>query len=186
MSEMTEASMEQLQPKPRSERIRFRGPAPEEGKLLHRLVDEGGTLELNTTYKYVLFADHFAGTTTVAEHDGEIVGFVSAYRPPSHPDTVFVWQIGVNPRMRGRGVARGLLEAMVRRPGCRGVRYLEATVTPSNLASRRLFQSFARHQGAPFEWSAGYPGELFGAPGEHEPENLIRIGPFTAGATALS
>lgn len=186
MSEMTEAVMEQLRPQPRSDRIRYRAPAPEEGKLLHRLVDEGGTLELNTTYKYVLFADHFAGTTTVAEHDGQVVGFVSAYRPPSHPDTVFVWQIGVHPRMRGRGVARGLLEAMVRRPGCRGVRYLEATVTPSNLASRRLFQSFARHQGAPHEWSDGYPGELFGTPGEHEPENLIRVGPFTAGATALS
>lgn len=188
MSEMTETTFEQVQKKqdarPASDRVRFRGAAPEDGAALHQLVDRGGVLELNTAYSYVLMCDHFASTTVVAEHDGDVVGFVTAYRPPSHPDTVFVWQIGVDPRMRGRGVARGILQALVRRPACRGVRYLEATVTPSNTASRRLFQSFARHQAAPFEWSDGYPGAAFGE--GHEPEDLIRIGPFTAGASALS
>lgn len=185
MSEMTEMSFEQQQQvRPKSDRIRFRGAAPEDGQALHALVERGGVLELNTAYSYVLMCDHFASTTVVAEHDGEVVGFVTAYRPPSHPDTVFVWQIGVDPRMRGRGVARNILHALVKRPACRGVRYLEATVTPTNMASRRLFQSFARHQSASYEWSDGYPGEAFGD--GHEPEDLVRIGPFTAGVSALS
>jgi diaminobutyrate acetyltransferase len=183
---MTETTFErrETEARPRSDRIRYRGASPEDGKALYDLVDDGGVLELNTCYSYVLMCDHFGSTTVVAEHDGEAVGFVTAYRPPSHPDTVFVWQIGVHPRMRGRGVARGILEALVKRPACRGVRYLEATVTPSNTASRRLFQSFARSYGAPYEWSEGYPGTIFGE--DHEPEDLIRIGPFTAGASALS
>ncbi|HJL19330.1 MAG TPA: diaminobutyrate acetyltransferase [Sandaracinaceae bacterium LLY-WYZ-13_1] len=181
---MTETTFDRPQARPERDRIRYRGAAPEDGAKLHRLVDEGGVLELNTCYSYVLMCDHFGSTTVVAEHADEPVGFVTAYRPPSHPDTVFVWQIGVDRRMRGRGVARGILQALVKRPACRGVRYLEATVTPSNTASRRLFQSFARSYGASFEWSECYPGSIFGE--GHEPEELIRIGPFTAGASALS
>jgi L-2,4-diaminobutyric acid acetyltransferase len=170
--------------------IRYRGAAPEDGRSLHRLVDDGGVLELNTTYSYVLMCDHFAATTVIAEHGiaangGAPVGFVTAYRPPSRPEAVFVWQIGVHPSMRGRGVARGLLDFLVRRPACRGVRFLEATVTPNNVPSRRLFTSFARHRGASFEWSDGYPGALFGAADDHEPEHLIRIGPLVSG-TSLS
>ena len=175
--------------------IRFRGAAPDDGLALHRLVDDGGVLELNTTYSYVLMCDHFAGTTVIAEHGtglngiaenrGAPVGFVTAYRPPSRPEAVFVWQIGVHPSMRGRGVARGLLDFLVKRPACRGVRFLEATVTPSNVPSRRLFTSFARHRGASFEWSDGYPGEIFSAADDHEPEHLIRIGPLVSG-TSLS
>lgn len=185
MSESTEPTFASLeQARPRSERIRFRGAAPEDGRELYQLVEDGGVLELNTCYSYVLMCDHFSSTTVVAEHDDQTVGFVTAYRPPSHPDTIFVWQIGVHPRMRGRGVARGILEALVKRPACRGVRYLEATVTPSNTASRRLFQSFARRYGAPYEWSEGYRGSMFGR--GHEAEELIRVGPFAAGASALS
>ena len=166
-------------------RIRYRTAAPEDGKVLHTLVEDGGILELNSCYSYVLMCDHFAATTMIAEVLGEARGFVTAYRPPSHPDTVFVWQIGVHPSLRGRGVARGLLDALVARPACRGVRYLEATVTPSNTASRRLFQSFARHRGSPCVESGGYPGTIF-AEEAHEAERLIRIGPFTSGANALS
>ncbi len=162
-------------------RVRCREARPEDGRALHRLVEDGGVLELNSCYSYVLMCDHFAATTVVAEHDGEPVGFVTAYRPPSRPDTVFVWQVGTHPRMRGRGVARAMLDALLARPACRGVRFLEATVTPSNVASRRLFASFARHRGAGLESTRGYDGSLFAEDG-HEPEDLIRVGPFVPGA----
>lgn len=158
-------------------RVRYRGASPEDGKRLHALVERGGVLELSSCYSYVLMCHHFGGTTVVAEAGGEVVGFVTAYRPPTHPDTVFVWQIGVDPRARGRGVARGLLDALLKRPACNDVRFLEATVTPSNVASRRLFASFARRRGAALVTGGGYPSRLFAEDG-HEPEDLIRIGPF--------
>jgi len=157
--------------------LTFREATPEDGPVVFRLVKDGGTLEVNTQYAYVLLCDHFRATTIVCEHEGQLVGFVAAYRPPTHPDAVFVWQIGVSPTMRGRGVARSILDALVEHPGCDGVHYLEATVTPSNTASRRLFESFARHRDAAFEWTPYYdPSHL----GDHEPEDLIRTGPFSA------
>lgn len=159
--------------------VSYREATPEDGPVVFELVETCGTLERNTGYAYVLLADHFRDTTILAESDGEVVGFVAAYRPPTHPDTVFVWQVGVHPKMRGRGLARSILDALVGRPGCEGVRYLEATVTPSNAASRRLFESFARRHGADAEWSAKYPAAFFG--GNHEPEDLVRIGPLNAG-----
>lgn len=156
--------------------VRFREARPEDGRALHRMVERCGALERNTGYAYVVYCDHFRATTLIAERDGEPVGFVLGHRPPTHPDTVFVWQVGVLPNGRGLGVAGGLLDALVRRPGCRRVRFLEATVAPSNEASRRLFESFARRRGAPAAWSDGYPSTFFD--GSHEPEPLVRIGPF--------
>jgi L-2,4-diaminobutyric acid acetyltransferase len=157
--------------------IRTRGPRATDGRAVHALVREAGGLERNTGYAYVLLCDHFADTGVVAERDGRLVGFVAAYRPPSDPDAVFVWQVGVHPSARGQGLGRRLLDAVLQRPGSRGARFLTATVAPSNAASRRLFQGFARRRGAPFTWSDGYAAHLFA--GGHEPEPLIRIGPMT-------
>lgn len=161
--------------------VAIRGPRPQDGRRMHALLDKIGGLERNTGYAYVLVSDHFSSTSVVAEEAGHLVGFVAAYLIPSRPDTVFVWQVGVHPGLRGRGVGRSLLRAVVDRPGCTEVGYLEATVAPSNTASRRLFESFASTQGAEFNWSDGYPESFFENP--HEPERLIRIGPFGKGAT---
>lgn len=154
--------------------VSFREARPDDGRALFEMVEAIGTLERNTGYAYVVYCDHFRATTLIAERGGAPVGFVLAHRPPTHPDTVFVWQVGVRAEGRGLGVAGGLLDALARR--CRGVRFLEATVTPTNEASRRLFESFARRRGAPVAWSDGYPSTFFH--GSHEPERLIRIGPF--------
>ncbi|MCA9607327.1 MAG: diaminobutyrate acetyltransferase [Myxococcales bacterium] len=157
-----------------SRAVSFREARPADGRTLFAMVEAVGTLERNTGYAYVVYCDHFRATTLIAERDGSPVGFVLAHRPPTHPDTVFVWQVGVLPAGRGLGVAGGLLDALAGRS--RGVRFLEATVTPTNEASRRLFESFARRRGAPVAWTDGYPSTFFH--GSHEPERLVRIGPF--------
>ena len=154
-----------------------RPPRLEDGGPIRRLIDEIGTLEANTSYAYLLMATHFAPTCTVAELDGELIGFVWGYRPPSDPSTWFVWQVGVSPAARGLGVARTLLTAALRQPGNAGVRWLEATVEPDNQASRALFTSMARRMGASLEVRPHFEPEHFAAPG-HAPEHLFRIGPL--------
>jgi L-2,4-diaminobutyric acid acetyltransferase len=58
----------------------------------------------------------------------------------------------------------------------RGCRFVEATVTPDNTASDRLFAAFARDRDAELRRTPLLPGELF--PGDHQPEELYRIGPL--------
>jgi L-2,4-diaminobutyric acid acetyltransferase len=138
---------------------------------------ESGVLDENSPYAYLLLATHFADSSVIAEADGRVVGFIGGYRPPSRPDATFVWQVAVDPVARRRGLGKRMLHHMVDLPANRTVRFLEATVTPSNRPSRRLFESFAEDRGAPAEWSEWFLGSHFG-PGGHEAEELVRIGPL--------
>ncbi len=151
-----------------------------DGPAIWRLVRDSGTLDRNSLYAYLLLCRQFADTCLVADAGGAVAGFVVAFRPPREPQAIFVWQIGVAAAARGRGLASELLERLLQQPGCRGVSRLEATVTPSNEASRALFRSFARRRGARLTVAPGFGPELFAGTG-HEAEELYRIGPLDAG-----
>jgi len=157
--------------------ITFRHPTIPDGLALWRLVGEAGTLDLNSTYAYLVVCRDFAETCLVAEEAGRIAGFVTGYRPPRKPDTVFVWQIGVAPEARGRGLGSLVLDRLLQSDACSTVRFLETNVTPSNRASRALFQGLARRLRTPIEELEGFESSLFPDP-SHEPERLLRIGPF--------
>jgi|SRR5690606_2653978 len=162
---------------PHAASLTLRTATRADGARIWQLVEESGVLEPNTCYAYLLLSSHFADTCVVAERDGQLLGFVAAYRPPTHPTSVFVWQIGVRAEARGLGLGKRLLHALVALPGCRDVSHLEATVAPSNIPSQRLFEGFAREQGVPCERSRGFVAEDFGGL-DHEAEPLLRIGPL--------
>ena len=164
-------------PKQHSDGLVLRPPRLEDGAAMWRLVEECGVLDRNSSYVYLLVADKFADTSIVAEEDGRVVGFVSGFRPPRQDDVLFVWQVAVHDSVRGRGVAGRMLRYMVEQPACDGVRYVETTVTPSNQPSRAMFASLTRALETECNESAGYEGHLFPT-GNHEPERLLRIGPF--------
>lgn len=148
-----------------------------DAKEISRLVRDSGVLNENSCYAYLLLCDHFRDTCYVAESSDEVVGFVAAYCPPSRPDSVFVWQIGVAPGSRRHGLGKQLLHRLVASPACGDVRYLEATITPSNVSSQRLFTSFADELNASVEVETCYLSEHFDTPFP-EPEVLYRIGPL--------
>lgn len=158
----------------------LREPQASDGAAVWELVRRAGGLDVNSAYCYMMVCDYFKETCVVAEREKRIVGFVSAFRPPERPDDLFVWQIAVHPSQRGQGIATALLEELIRRQGRRrsGAWYMEATVAPSNAASRALFGKMAERYGTACEETAGYPGEWFPAETPHEEERRLRIGPF--------
>jgi len=159
-------------------RILLRKPGEKDGAAMWRLVQDSGVLDPNSAYAYLMYCKYFADTCVIAECDGEAVGFLTAFRPPTAPDTVFIWQIGVSKKHRGKGVGSQMIRELLQSAGCTGVRYLEATVSPSNVPSAALFRKTAKMLNTCCEVAECFPAELF--PKEHEAEWTYRIGPIKA------
>ena len=157
--------------------LTLRTPQLPDGKAVHELIRRCPPLDLNSSYNYFLLCSHFADTCVVGEKDGVIASFLSAYVPPHRPDTIFVWQVAVDETLRGHGAASRMLDALLARPACEGVRYLETTISPSNTPSRTLFARFAQKRDLTITDEVFISREQFGGE-DHEEEILYRIGPF--------
>ncbi|MBI2502305.1 MAG: diaminobutyrate acetyltransferase [Candidatus Latescibacteria bacterium] len=157
--------------------LTLRKPLLRDGAAICWLVKTSQPLERNSCYAYLLLCQHFPDTCVVAEQNGEIVGFLSAYRPPASPEVIFVWQVAVRQEARGRGVATAMLTELLSRRACRDISFLEATISPSNRASQALFRSLARQLETQCEEIPLFAADLFGGEA-HEEEILFRIGLF--------
>lgn len=157
---------------------RFRTPRVDDAEAMWRIVDRTDNLDDNSPYLYLLLCRDFAQTCIVAEdEEGDLVGFVTGYRRPERPDTYFLWQVTVAASQRGKGLARRMVRELLAGLAEDGVRRLEATVTPSNEPSMRMFRGFARELGVECRETMIFPETLF-PDGDHEDEVLFAIGPF--------
>src|SRR2546422_546004 len=88
-------------------------PSVADGAALWRIAKESGTLDLNSSYSYLLWCRDFAATSAVVRaeggYGGEPVGFVTGYVRPEDPGTLLVWQVAVDAAYRGHGLAAALL-----------------------------------------------------------------------------
>ena len=126
----------------------LRHPKSTDGYQVNQLIERCKPLDTNSTYCNLLQCLHFADTCIMAEDqaDGALLGFISAYRKPAEPNTLFVWQVAIDKRARGEGLSRSLLDSLLASDACAGVTHLETTITADNAASWGLFESFARSQ----------------------------------------
>jgi len=157
-------------------RLSFRAPVASDGPAIYALVERCKPLDLNSRYCYLILCEHFSSTCVVAEREGECLAFMTAYLSTERPDTLFVWQIAVDAELRGQGVAKRLLAEVLARPALKKVRFVEATVNPSNDASRGIYHALARPYATEVHESLLFATDLLGD-GDHEQENLIRVGP---------
>jgi len=165
-------------------RLSFRAPVANDGPAIHALVERSKPLDLNSRYCYIILCEHFSSTCVVVEEAGELVGIVTAFIPPEHHDTLFIWQVAVDTSMRGQGLAKRMLRHLLSRHNMKRIRYVEATVNPSNEASRSLFRSLANDGTCDMYEELIFPAKMFGN-GDHEQENLIRVGPIDSVSKTL-
>ncbi len=154
--------------------LRLRKPTKGDGSDVWALIGRCKPLDENSMYMNLVQCDHFADTCVLAEHDGEVVGWVSAHIPPGRPSTVFVWQVAVCSSMRGIGLGGRMLSALLDRPACAKVSQLETTITRDNDASWGLFRGFAKRLGGDLTHAPHYEREAH-FDGAHDTEHLVTI-----------
>lgn len=158
--------------------IVFRNPKTLDGKNLWEIAKASNTLDVNSAYHYLIMCRHFKKTCIVTEKQGQVIGFVIAYIPTDSPDTVFIWQVAVDEKQRGQGLGVDMLIHVFKKVKVFHVNNIDATITPSNKASIKLFTAVARRLKAPFEFEkVFFSGADFGQ-NVHEPEILFHIGPI--------
>jgi L-2,4-diaminobutyric acid acetyltransferase len=161
--------------------VTLRRPTDGDGYPLHELVARCQPLDTNSAYCNLLQCSDFADTAIAAVNaEGQLVGFISGYCPPSRPDTLFVWQVAVDASMRGQGLALRMLMALIARVAKeQGIRNLETTISPDNGASQALFKKAFAKLGVDYSTRTLFSrAEHFA--GKHEDEVLYRAGPFAA------
>ncbi|TPQ19958.1 diaminobutyrate acetyltransferase [Streptomyces sporangiiformans] len=161
------------------EGLRLDRPEVADGAALWRIAKDSRTLDLNSSYSYLLWCRDFAGTSVVARDTaGEPVGFVTGYVRPEQPHTLLVWQVAVDAAYRGRGLAAALLDGLTAQVAQNhALTSVETTITPGNTASERLFTSYAERHRTTVEREVLFDTEHF-PDGPHAPEVLYRIGPL--------
>ncbi|MGO3892338.1 MAG: diaminobutyrate acetyltransferase [Paenalcaligenes sp.] len=161
--------------------IVLRAPSEKDGARIHQLIQACPPLDVNSLYAYLLLATHFSQTSLVAEQQGRLVGFVSAYIPPSKSNVLFVWQVAVHSQCRGQALGLRMLQQLLRRSSLAHIRYVETTVSPDNPASRAMFSRVAKQYCTRINEQAWFEAEHFGQQ-QHAEEPLLRIGPLPARA----
>lgn len=152
----------------------LRRPRAEDGAAIWKLVRSCRPLDENSMYCNLIQCDHFADTCVLAEVHGDVVGWVSAYVMPNDPETLFFWQVAVGEQMRGLGLGALMLQSILGRDACNGVRRVQTTITSENEASWALFRKFGRLQGTSLDVQPYYTQALH-FQNRHKTENLVTI-----------
>ena len=154
--------------------VTFRKPVREDGAEIWELIRSCKPLDENSMYCNLLQSDHFRDTCIVAERDGQIIGWISAYITPHDEECVFVWQVAVSPDARGIGLGTRMLSALMVREECEDVKRMQTTITLDNDASWGLFRKFADQNDAILTSDAHFTRDTHFA-GEHATEHMVTI-----------
>ena len=158
-------------------RIRLRAPRATDGARVWDLIEATPALDANSLYANLLQCSDFADTCALAECDGELVGWMSGYRPPNAPDTLFVWQICVSEAARGQGLGKRMVAEVLSRPANQSVQQISCTITEANAASWALFGGIAKAFDAPLQRAKHFTRDAHFA-GRHDSEFAVTIGPI--------
>lgn len=125
-------------------KVTIRKPQIHDGKEIWKLIGRIGNLDLNSEYCYFMLSDLFSNQCAVVvdENSQELLGFALCFIRPEKKDILFVWQIGVDQKAQGNGLAKQMVNFIVDNQDHK-ISYIQATVTEDNNSSKALFSSIA-------------------------------------------
>lgn len=125
----------------------IRNVCPSDVSKVRKLVQACEPLTLHTAVTYGVLLRSFPDTCFVAETSGELSGFISSVRGTAHPEAIYVWQIGVVPSARGKGLSLRLIDSVAMAANRIGCSVLQVGIEPSNDHSLSVFRAYAHRKG---------------------------------------
>lgn len=98
-----------------------------------------------------LFLDHFADTSSIAEDEQGLAGFLVGFDSPTQRHVAYVHFVGVRPDLRRSGLAADLYGRFVERTRAVGRSEVHAITSPVNEGSIRFHQRIGFTVGGPVE-----------------------------------
>ena len=155
----------------------FRTPQSTDGQAVHALVSRCPPLDTNSLYCNLLQCSYFRDSSIAVEHNGEIASFVSGFVTHTKPDVLFIWQVAVDEKYRGLGLAKKMILELLKRKGLKSVKYIETTITPDNTSSWHLFKSVSVALETELKSETLFD-QTKHFNNQHASEQLVKIGPF--------
>ncbi|MDX1301295.1 diaminobutyrate acetyltransferase [Photobacterium sp.] len=152
----------------------FRAPNIGDGDQVHKLIAACSPLDVNSSYCNFLQSTHFRQTCIIAECNDEIAGFISSYLKPENNRELFVWQVAVAPKYRGKGLAFHMLKELLMRDSLEQVKAVETTITKDNQGSWSLFKKLDKANDSQGSVTT-FLDEHKHFKGKHDTEYLYRI-----------
>ncbi|MFG2586096.1 GNAT family N-acetyltransferase [Streptomyces malaysiensis] len=88
-----------------------------------------------------LFLQFFSGTSLVLEDDADIRAFLIGFYAADNDEEAYIHFVGVDPTLRGQGLARRLYTEFLRRAAGAGRREVRAITSPGNTGSIAFHQA---------------------------------------------
>ncbi len=161
------------------ENITIRKQELADAKEVYNLVRDTNILDVNSEYLYLLQSTYFRNTCVVAVENKNIIGFVSGFIDPNDSKTLFVWQVGVDEKYRGFGLAKKMIMEILSNNIQKNIEYIQTTISPSNKSSESLFLKLCKELKANIVLEKLFDKSDFN--NSHEDEILYKIGPFNVG-----
>jgi len=115
--------------------ITFRRPtADDHERAMAVMVDWWGGRDLRSMLPRIFF-EHFRGTSLVAEHEDELIGFLVGFPCPDHAEEAYVHFAGVHPAWRVAGLGRDLYQRFFRLARAQGRTVVRSVTAPINKGS---------------------------------------------------
>lgn len=152
----------------------LRTPEPVDGVRIAALAEGLASGNARDIPEALVGRGAFRETSVLAELDGQLLGWISAYILPYDPQTLFIWTVEVVEADRDVGISALMLGYLMRQEACAGVTRVQTVISCDEDRPWELFRRFARWQHSrmnvqPYFTQALTPHK------RHENENLVTI-----------
>jgi L-2,4-diaminobutyric acid acetyltransferase len=156
-------------------KIKITFPTKKNGSAVAKLIRCCPTLDLNSTYHYLIQSHYFSKPCSIAFDNKKVVAFVSGFINSSKNNSLFIWQVAIDENYRGKELGIELIEFILNQN--KNLDSIETTVTKNNISSRRMFQKICEKYKSRISELILFDKEKDFA-NKHDSEMLIKIGPF--------